>query len=65
MGADAPIPQKYDERRRPTNGRPRGGSNAVFMSVILKKNSLAQRSPDEAAERPHQGWETLETKFDY
>jgi hypothetical protein len=34
------------------------------MSVILK-NSLAQRGPDEAAERPHQGWDTSGTKFDY
>jgi len=42
--------------------RPRGGSGAVFMSVI-RKNCLAQRGPDEAAERPHQGWDTSRTKF--
>ena len=36
MGADAPYPE-YDERRHPANGRPCGGSSAVFMSVILKK----------------------------
>jgi hypothetical protein len=50
-----PYPKKYDESRRPTNGRSRGGLSAVFMSVILKKNCLAQRNPDKAAERPHQG----------
>ena len=43
---------EYDERLRPTNGRPRGGLSVVFMSGILKKNCLAQRSPDEVAERP-------------
>ena len=62
MGADAPYPE-YDERRHPANGRPCGGSSAVFMSVILKY-CLAQRGPDEAAEQTHQWWDTSGTKFD-
>ena len=37
MGADAHMPQKYDEHRHPTNGRPRGDLSAVFISMILKK----------------------------
>jgi hypothetical protein len=64
MEADAPIPQKYDEHRRPTNGRPRGGPGAVFMSMILKKTALPSEAQNEAAERPHQEWDTPGTKFD-
>ena len=45
MGADAHMPQKYDEHRHPTNGRPRGDLSAVFISMILKKNCLVQRGP--------------------
>jgi hypothetical protein len=37
---------------------------SIFMSVILKKQPCPARLKNEAAERPHQGWETSETKFD-
>ena len=48
----------YDERRRRKKGRPSGDLSAVFMSMIPKKPRFAQRGPDEAAERPQQGWDT-------
>ena len=57
MGADIPLPQKYDERRRPTNGRPRGVSSTVFRELDSKKIFPARRGPDEAAERSHQRWD--------
>jgi hypothetical protein len=58
MEADAPIPQKYDERHRP-----RGGPGAVFMSMILKKLPYPARLKNEAAERPHQGVEHIRNEI--
>jgi hypothetical protein len=42
---------------------PSGVFDCRFLSAILK-NYLAQRGPDKATERPHQKWDTSNTKFD-
>ena len=52
-GGLIPPTSKYDERRRPSNGRPRGGSGAVIKCD--SKNALPSEDQNEAAGRPQKG----------
>ncbi len=62
MGADAPTQPNTMNVVAP-EGTPPRRFECSFYSAILKKNCLAQRGHDEAAERPHQGWDTSRTNF--
>ena len=42
---------------------PQACSSAVFYERDLQKTTLPSEAQNEAAERPHQGWETSRTKF--
>ena len=62
MGFDPPIPPCTINAAAPEGTPPRRFECSFYERDSLK-NYLAQRGPDEAAERPHQGWETSRTKF--
>ena len=57
MGADIPLPQKYDDHHRPRREAPAAVRVGFLKEHDSKKIFPARRGPDEAAERSHQRWD--------